>query len=57
MEKTRVDAGECLVKKNEAEVSFKEQISSLRLEKEGAEERLREFDVKLSQCETNKVNN
>ena len=57
LEKTQVDAGDCLVKKNEEEVSFKEQISSLRLEKETVEEKLREFDDKLSQCETTKNNN
>ena len=57
LERTQADAGDCLVKKNEEEVSFNEQISSLRLEKEAAEERLREFDVKLSQCETTKNNN
>ena len=54
LDKTQADAGDCLVKKNEEEVSFKEQISSLKLEKEAAEEKLREFDLKLSQCETKK---
>ena len=42
------------MKKNEEKVSFEEQISSLKLEKESAEEKLREFDLKLSQCETKK---
>ena len=54
LDKTQADAGDCLVKKNEEKVSFEEQISSLKLEKESAEEKLREFDLKLSQCETKK---
>lgn len=57
LEKTQADAGDCLVKKNEEEVSFKEQISSLRQEKEAAEDRLKEFDLKLSQCEATKKDN
>ena len=52
LEKTRKDAGECLVMKNEEETLLKEQIRSLRLEKETAEQKLTEIDMKLNECKT-----
>ena len=48
LEKTRKDAGECLVKKNEEEVLLKEQMDSLRLERDSAEKKLKEIDLKIS---------
>ena len=48
LEKTRKDAGECLVKKNEEEVLLKEQMDSLRLERDSAEQKLKEIDLKIS---------
>ena len=54
LEKTRKDAGECLVKKNEEEVLLMEQMDSLRLERDSAEQKLKEIDLKiLSECKTN----
>ena len=54
LEKTRKDAGECLVKKNEEEVLLKEQMDSLRLERDSAEQKLKEIDLKMSsECKTN----
>ena len=54
LEKTRKDAGECLVKKNEEEVLLKEQMDSLRLERDSAEQKLKEIDLKISsECKTN----
>ena len=52
LEKTRKDAGECLVMKNEEETLLKEQIRSLRQEKETAELKLTEIDLKLNECKT-----
>jgi len=53
LEKTRKDTGECLVKKTEEEALLHEQMKSLRIERDSAEQKLKEFDLKLDECKTN----